>query len=97
MTEKNGNKWINNNALKIAVIIAGLIAAGAIIRDSVADMQPRLTQAEDDIVELEKVDIGIQGSIDALAVQQEVYHRGQEAHNKDHVEKLDAILIELRQ
>lgn len=85
---KNGNKWILNNLLKIVLVIAGLVAAGAVIRETIAEMKPRLKQAEDDIVELEKADIGIKGSIDALKVQQESYHTESD-------EKLDEILDRL--
>lgn len=85
---KNGNKWILNNLLKIVLVIAGLVAAGAVIREAIADMKPRLKQAEDDIVELEKADIGIKGSVDALKVQQEAYHTESD-------EKLDQIIKKL--
>lgn len=84
--------WMNDNLWKILTAVAVGLMAWAVLDSDVDRMKPAIVKnaaaievVEDDITALEKADIGIQGSVEALKVQQEAYH-------KDSDEKLDAIL-----
>ena len=85
----NGNlRWNVGVIVTILVLAASAIAAFAVLSDDMGEMEPKVAGNARAITELEKADIGIQASVEAIAVQQEAYHR-------DSDKKLDRILDRL--
>lgn len=78
-------QWMQDNLWKIIVAIVTVVAAYAVLTDNVREMKPKIEKHAEKIVDLEKADIGIKASVDALKVQQEAYHNESDR-------KLDAIL-----
>ncbi len=82
----NGSvKWNVGVIVTILVLAATAIAAFAVLNDDMGEMEPKVAQNSEAITGLEKADIGIQGAVDALRVQQNTYH-------KESDRKLDTIL-----
>lgn len=82
-------QWMQDNLWKIIIAVVTILAGYAVLTDTVRDMKPKVEKHAEKIVDLEKADIGIKASVDALKVQQEVYHDESDR-------KLDAILVEVR-
>ena len=78
-------QWMQDNLWKIIVAVVTVIAGYAVLTDNVREMRPKIEQHAEKITDLEKADIGIKASVDALKEQQEVYHDETDT-------KLDAIL-----
>ncbi|KKM16863.1 hypothetical protein LCGC14_1681550 [marine sediment metagenome] len=100
---KNGNKWISNN-LKIVLLIASLIAIGAVMREAIRKDIPALYAAdkeqceainanENAIIEIEgKIENAItkmDGKMETIQVRQSAYH-------KDSSKQLEEILIAIK-
>lgn len=75
MSERNGNlKWNVGVIVTILLLAGSAYAAFAVLSNNMDEIKPKVTKNAEDITDLEKADIGIQASVEALGVRQETLH-----------------------